>query len=103
MTIDVRRYAVPALALAALVAAASPAGADVLSEMGRFWQGAAVNTTGPTAFQGQASGHWTLGNLYLRSPVRSEQIATVNMPSFRAGCGGIDAFAGHFRSSTAIN
>ena len=64
--------------------------------MNRFWQGAAVNTTGPTAFQGQASGHWTLGNLYLRAPVRSEQIATVSLPSFRAGCGGIDAFAGAF-------
>ncbi len=78
------------------VGLAAPAHADVLSEMGRFWQGAAVNTTGPTAFHGQASGHWTLGNLYLRSPVRSEQIATVNLPSFRAGCGGIDAFAGAF-------
>ena len=64
--------------------------------MTNFWRGAAVNTTGPTAFQGQASGHWTLGNLYLRAPVRSEQIATVNLPSFRAGCGGIDAFAGAF-------
>ena len=64
--------------------------------MRNFWRGAAVNTTGPTAFQGQASGHWTLGNLYLRAPVRSEQIATVNLPSFRAGCGGIDAFAGAF-------
>ena len=84
------------LALAGSVFAASSAHADVLSEMNRFWQGAAVNTTGPTAFQGQASGHWTLGNLYLRSPVRSEQIATVNLPSFRAGCGGIDAFAGAF-------
>ena len=74
----------------------APAHADVLSEMNNFWRGVAVNTTGPTAFQGQASGHWTLGNLYLRAPVRSEQIATVNMPSFRAGCGGIDAFAGAF-------
>ena len=37
--------------------------ADVLSEMENFWRGAAVNTTGPTAFDGQASGHWTLGNL----------------------------------------
>ena len=87
----------PAAALTAIfLLAAGPASADVLSEMGRFWQGAAVNTTGPTAFQGQASGHWTLGNLYLRSPVRSEQIATVSLPSFRAGCGGIDAFAGAF-------
>ena len=99
MTIDARKGALSfalGTALAALLLAASPARADVLSEMGRFWQGAAVNTTGPTAFHGQASGHWTLGNLYLRSPVRSEQIATVNLPSFRAGCGGIDAFAGAF-------
>ena len=99
MTIEWKRHAIAALAAAALFAlllSISPARADVLSEMNRFWQGAAVNTTGPTAFQGQASGHWTLGNLYLRSPVRSEQIATVNLPSFRAGCGGIDAFAGAF-------
>ena len=82
--------------LAAALLAASPVQADVLSEMTNFWRGAAVNTTGPTAFDGQASGHWTLGNLYLRAPVRSETVATVNLPSFRAGCGGIDAFAGAF-------
>ncbi len=83
-----------ALVLALLLAA--PARADVMSEMENFWRGAAVNTTGPTAFDGQASGHWTLGNLYLRAPVRSESIATVSLPSYRAGCGGIDAFAGAF-------
>ncbi len=82
--------------IAAIMFATAPAKADVLSEMNRFWQGAAVNLTGPTAFDGQASGHWTLGNLYLRAPVRSEQVATVSLPSFRAGCGGIDAFAGAF-------
>ena len=83
-------------ATAVLAATATAAEADVLSEMQRFWDGAAVNTTGPTAFEGQASGHWTLGNLYLRAPVQSERIATVSLPSFRAGCGGIDAFAGAF-------
>ena len=85
-----------ALGAAILLAAITPSHADVLSEMNDFWRGAAVNTTGPTAFDGQASGHWTLGNLYLRAPVRSESIATVNLPNFRAGCGGIDAFAGAF-------
>ena len=30
------------------------------------------------------------------APVQSERIATVSLPSFRAGCGGIDAFAGAF-------
>ena len=96
MIIEWKRHAVPALALAAILSAATPAGADVLSEMESFWRGAAVNVTGPTAFDGQASGHWTLGNLYLRAPVRAEQIATASLPSFRAGCGGIDAFAGAF-------
>ena len=97
MTTDFcRRVRGPGVLAAACLLLAVPARADVLSEMNRFWRGAAVNTTGPTAFQGQASGHWTLGNLYLRSPVRSEPIATVNLPSFRAGCGGIDAFAGAF-------
>ena len=43
-----------------------------------------------------APGHWTLGNLHLRAPVRSEQVATVNLPSFRSGCRGIDAIAGAF-------
>ena len=57
MTIEWKRHAVAALAIAALTVTVSPVRADVLSEMGRFWQGAAVNTTGPTAFHGQASGH----------------------------------------------
>ena len=85
-----------ALMVALTGAALVPAHAGVLSEMTAFWRGAAVNTTGPTAFDGQASGHWTLGNLYVRAPVRTEAIATVGLPSFRAGCGGIDAFAGAF-------
>ena len=96
MIIERRKIAAAAAMIATALFASSPAKADVLSEMNRFWQGAAVNLTGPTAFDGQASGHWTLGNLYLRAPVRSEQVATVSLPSFRAGCGGIDAFAGAF-------
>ncbi len=92
----IARRLLASLMIAAILFATAPARADVLSEMNRFWQGAAVNVTGPTAFDGQASGHWTLGNLYLRAPVRSEQVATVSLPSFRAGCGGIDAFAGAF-------
>ena len=90
------RHRFVAVLAAAGLCFAAPVRADVLSEMENFWRGAAVNTTGPTAFDGQASGHWTLGNLYMRAPVRSEPIATVSLPSFRAGCGGIDAFAGSF-------
>ncbi len=96
MTIDAWKAATVAAAVSLVLAAAGAAHADVLSEMQSFWQGTVSNVTGPTAFDGQASGHWTLGNLYMRAPVRSEQIATVSLPSFRAGCGGIDAFAGAF-------
>ena len=49
-------HLLPLGAAAALAAATISARADVLSEMQRFWDGAAVNTTGPTAFEGQASG-----------------------------------------------
>ena len=47
-----KRFAqlLPVCAAAALAAATISARADVLSEMQRFWDGAAVNTTGPTAF-----------------------------------------------------
>ncbi len=96
MTIDAGKTAIVAAAMSLALTASVPGRADVLSEMQSFWQGTVSNVTGPTAFDGQASGHWTLGNLYMRAPVRSEQIATVNLPSFRAGCGGIDAFAGAF-------
>ena len=59
-----------------------PVRSDVLSEMTESSGGARPST--PPARPpsvGQASGHWTLGNLYLRAPVRSEQIATVSLPS----------------------
>ena len=42
--------------MAAALFLTAPAHADVLSEMENFWRGAAVNTTGPTAFDGQGLG-----------------------------------------------
>ena len=54
MTIDVKKGAVCAAIVAVLLAAA-PARADVLSEMNNFWRGAAVNTTGPASFAGSDS------------------------------------------------
>ena len=50
------RLAVAIGLAAGLLMTAVPTRADVLSEMADFWRGAAVNTTGPTAFDGQASG-----------------------------------------------
>jgi len=44
--------------------------ADVGTAMEDFWNGmgGVANVTGPTAFQGQSAGYYTLGNVYLRTP-----------------------------------
>lgn len=89
-------------ALAALVAMALavypvPGSAELSmsSAMGTFWNGVS-NVTGPTAFQGQSAGHYTLGSVYARTPVINRNLVNLTLPSFRAGCGGIDMFAGAF-------
>lgn len=61
-----------------------------------FNRSTARNSTSPSAFKDQAAGYYTGGSVALRNQVRSAQIATVQMPGFRAGCGGIDAWTGGF-------
>lgn len=72
--------------------------ADVGSDLRDFWErtGGGVNVTKPTAYQGQQAGYATLGSLYLRTRPRNSQLASVQLPSVRAGCGGIDIFGGAF-------
>ncbi len=53
-----------------------------------------INSVG--AYQDQAAGYYTGGSLIARNTVRNAQLATVQMPGFRAGCGGIDAWTGGF-------
>ena len=95
-TTPARRRAAALIVAAAL--AAAPARADVKTDMRTFWDGlgGGANVTGPSAFDGQAAGYYTLGNLYSRAPTRRSQIAALELPGFRAGCGGIDLFAGAF-------
>jgi len=53
-----------------------------------------VSTGG--AFQDQTAGYYTGGSLSARNSVKSAQLATLQMPGYRAGCGGIDAWTGGF-------
>jgi conjugative transfer pilus assembly protein TraH len=46
--------------------------------------------------QGQTMNLYTGGSLFMRMPKRTYQLATVTPPSWNAGCGGIDLFAGGF-------
>lgn len=83
--------------LIASITLATPARADVAGAMTEFWDGIGVsNATGPSAYMGQTAGYYTGGNLFMRTPSRNTTVATVNLPSYRAGCGGIDLFAGGF-------
>ena len=61
--------------------------ADVASEMNGFFNdaGGAANVTGPTAFQGQSAGYYSLGNVWTRFPQKTTNLANLQLPSARAG------------------
>jgi len=87
--------------IAAILAAALPfasVSANVGSSMDSFLRdvGGAANVNGPTAFQGQSAGYYSLGNIWTRFPQKTTNIANLQLPRARAGCGGIDIFAGSF-------
>ena len=90
------RKTIAALATASLTIA--PVSANVGDSMDRFMDdmGGAANVTGPTAFEGQSAGYYSLGNVWTRFPQKTTNIANLQLPSARAGCGGIDIFAGSF-------
>jgi conjugative transfer pilus assembly protein TraH len=63
--------------------------------------GAIGNYTAPGAFRGQAFNTYAGGNLMMRSPNKVYQLAAIQFPSVRAGCGGIDVFGGSFSHISA--
>lgn len=86
------------MALAAFVAIAPPAHADIGSDLRDFWErtGGGMNVSRPTAYQGQQGGFVSMGSLYLRTKPRNSGLLNIQLPSVRAGCGGIDLFGGAF-------
>lgn len=72
--------------------------ASVNSDLNNFFNdlGFSDNTTAPNAYSGQGAGYYSGGSLFARDSVRDVQIAQVQLPSFRSGCGGIDLFTGGF-------
>lgn len=58
--------------------------------------GGVGNYTAPGAFKGQVSNTYTGGNFYLRVPTKRYQLASIQFPNAKGGCGGIDSFAGSF-------
>lgn len=58
--------------------------------------GAVTNSTSPGVYHDQSGGYYNGGGLSLRNRAKNTQIATVQLPNFKAGCGGIDMFTGGF-------
>lgn len=83
-------------ALALSIALVSSSHADVAGDMTSFFNGinVASNITKPAAFQSQAAGFYGGGSLYARTRVSRYQLVELDLPSYRAGCNGIDLFTG---------
>ena len=73
-----------ALRIAAASMVASPVAANVGDSMDRFMDdmGAAANVTGPSAFEGQSAGYYSLGNVWTRFP----QKTTTSVVGIPASC-----------------
>jgi conjugative transfer pilus assembly protein TraH len=72
--------------------------AGVDAELTHFFDnlGFSSNVTGSHAYNTQAAGYAAMGSVYARNQTRTLQLAHVDEPGFRSGCGGIDLFAGGF-------
>ena len=94
-----------AASVAASLVATSPTlrAGDLNAEVNNMFNnlGAIGNYTAPGAFRGQAYNTYTGGNLMMRSPNKVYQLAAIQFPSAKAGCGGIDVFGGSFSHISA--
>ena len=93
-----RRAIAVVLSASIVLTAPVPASAGVESEMQSFMteMGAQANVTGPSAYQGQSAGYYSGGAMWARFPQKNIQPFNLQLPHARAGCGGIDLFAGSF-------
>ena len=84
------------LTLGLLFANVSYAGIE--ESMSDFWDslGGTSNVNKARYVEGQKTGHISLGGIQMRSNIQNTQIASMQSPSLRAGCGGIDFYAGGF-------
>ena len=71
---------------------------DLNAEMQTMFDalGTLGNVTTPGAFRGQAMNLYTGGSLFMRAPGKNYPLVNAQLPSLKAGCGGIDLFGGSF-------
>lgn len=68
-----RRLLTALLAASVILAAPMPASAGVEGEMQSFMadMGVQANVTGPSAYQGQSAGYYTMGSVWSRFPQKN--------------------------------
>ncbi len=88
------------LALAVLLLVEMPCAisADLNGEVNDMFDNLGVigNYTAPGAFKSQVYNTYTGGSFYMRARNKTYTLATIRYPNVKAGCGGIDFFAGSF-------
>lgn len=74
------------------------ASANIDRDLTQFFNklGSTSNISNPGAYKDQTAGYYTGGNIFARNQVHTSQLATIQLPDYRAGCGGIDMFMGAF-------
>jgi len=72
--------------------------ADLNNDLNKFFNKFDISSHVDTAeiYNGQKAGYMTNGGFVTRNKVMNAQMASINLPRFDAGCGGIDIFAGGF-------
>lgn len=75
-----------------------PLHANMQDNLERAFQslGMAHNVTKGGGYQDQTGGFYTGGSIFARSKVNNPDLFTLQLPHYRAGCGGIDLFLGGF-------
>jgi conjugative transfer pilus assembly protein TraH len=99
----IQRTIAAALATLMAVAPVSLRAGDLNTEVNNMFNnlGAIGNYTAPGAFRGQTFNTYTGGSLMMRTPNKVYQLAAIEFPSAKAGCGGIDVFGGSFSHISA--
>ena len=103
MTIRPKKLLAVLLAISLATAPIASQPANLNAEMQAMFNdmGALGNVTSPGAFRGQAMNLYTGGSLMMRAPGKNYPLVNAQLPSLRAGCGGIDIFGGAFPLSTS--
>lgn len=94
---------ISAATLWAVLAGQHTAAGDLNGEVESMFNnlGAIGNYTAPGAFRGQTYNTFSGGGLMLRTQNKTYQLMALNLPTAKAGCGGIDLFGGSFSHISA--